>query len=151
MLDQSIPALGRRMNCGTHNPAGRMVERAGRRHRGQPVAQNVLMSSQDTSVYLKALITYYRVQNDRKTITELDSLDVISSNIIQDHVQSLEKFLWFVRTPSIAPSEIAGADARHTHKIPAAQYAQHAVCTTPEPGWRVIRPAAYTVSLSSPV
>lgn len=55
--------------------------------------------SQDTSVYLKALITYYEgfIENDRKTIAELDSLDVISSNIIQDHVQSLEKFLWFMR------------------------------------------------------
>ncbi|MFC2346697.1 MAG: Dps family protein [Scardovia wiggsiae] len=55
--------------------------------------------SQDTSVYLKALITYYEgfIENDRKAIAELDSLDVISSNIIQDHVQSLEKFLWFMR------------------------------------------------------
>ena len=55
--------------------------------------------SQDTSVYLKALITYYEgfIKNDRKAIAELDSLDVISSNIIQDHVQSLEKFLWFMR------------------------------------------------------
>ena len=29
---------------------------------------------------------------------ELDELDVISSNIIQDHVQELEKFQWFMRS-----------------------------------------------------
>ena len=35
---------------------------------------------------------------DRKAIAELDELDVISSNIIQDHVQELEKFQWFMRS-----------------------------------------------------
>ena len=34
----------------------------------------------------------------RKAIAELDELDVISSNIIQDHVQELEKFQWFMRS-----------------------------------------------------
>ena len=36
--------------------------------------------------------------DDRKAIAELDELDVISSNIIQDHVQELEKFQWFMRS-----------------------------------------------------
>ena len=50
--------------------------------------------------YLKALIDYYDVfiADDRKAIAELDELDVISSNIIQDHVQELEKFQWFMRS-----------------------------------------------------
>ena len=54
----------------------------------------------DTSEYLKALDGYYDefIANDRKAITELDELDVISSNIIQDHVQELEKVQWFVRS-----------------------------------------------------
>ena len=47
-----------------------------------------------TEEYLKALIEYY----DRKAIAELDELNVISSNIIQDHVQELEKFQWFMRS-----------------------------------------------------
>ena len=33
-----------------------------------------------------------------KAIAELDELDVISSNVIQDHVQQLEKFQWFMRS-----------------------------------------------------
>ena len=47
-----------------------------------------------TEEYLKALIEYYDafIADDRKAIAELDELDVISSNIIQDHVQELEKF-----------------------------------------------------------
>lgn len=55
--------------------------------------------SLNTVDYLQALITYYVsfIENDRKAIAELDQLDVISSNIIQDHVQALEKFLWFMR------------------------------------------------------
>lgn len=42
-----------------------------------------------TEEYLKALIEYYDafIADDRKAIAELDELDVISSNIIQDHVQ----------------------------------------------------------------
>ena len=50
--------------------------------------------------YLKALIEYYDafIADDRKAIAELDELDVISSNIIQDHVQELEKFQWFMRS-----------------------------------------------------
>ena len=36
--------------------------------------------------------------DDRKAIAELDELDVISSNVIQDHVQQLEKFQWFMRS-----------------------------------------------------
>ncbi|HJF17865.1 MAG TPA: DNA starvation/stationary phase protection protein [Aeriscardovia aeriphila] len=49
--------------------------------------------------YLKALIAYYEqfIAADREAIKQLDELDVISSNIIQDHVQDLEKFLWFMR------------------------------------------------------
>ncbi len=49
--------------------------------------------------YLKALIAYYEqfVAADREAIKQLDELDVISSNIVQDHVQDLEKFLWFMR------------------------------------------------------
>ena len=39
-----------------------------------------------------------RSTDDRKAIAELDELDVISSNIIQDHVQELEKFQWFMRS-----------------------------------------------------
>ena len=50
--------------------------------------------------YLEALIEYYDafIADDRKAIAELDELDVISSNIIQDHVQELEKFQWFMRS-----------------------------------------------------
>ena len=53
-----------------------------------------------TEAYLKALIEYYDafIADDRKAIAELDELDVISSNIIQDHVQELEKFQWFMRS-----------------------------------------------------
>lgn len=49
--------------------------------------------------YLKALIAYYEqfIAADREAIKQLDELDVISSNIVQDHVQDLEKFLWFMR------------------------------------------------------
>ncbi|MDB1176685.1 DNA starvation/stationary phase protection protein, partial [Bifidobacterium breve] len=49
---------------------------------------------------LKALIEYYDafIADDRKAIAELDELDVISSNVIQDHVQQLEKFQWFMRS-----------------------------------------------------
>ena len=49
---------------------------------------------------LEALIEYYDafIADDRKAIAELDELDVISSNIIQDHVQELEKFQWFMRS-----------------------------------------------------
>ena len=38
------------------------------------------------------------IRDSRKAIAELDELDVISSNIIQDHVQELEKFQWFMRS-----------------------------------------------------
>ena len=53
-----------------------------------------------TEEYLKALIEYYDafIADDRKAIAELDELDVISSNVIQDHVQQLEKFQWFMRS-----------------------------------------------------
>ena len=53
-----------------------------------------------TEKYLEALIDYYDAFSaaDRKAIAELDELDVISSNIIQDHVQELEKFQWFMRS-----------------------------------------------------
>ena len=49
---------------------------------------------------VEALIEYYDafIADDRKAIAELDELDVISSNIIQDHVQELEKFQWFMRS-----------------------------------------------------
>ncbi|WP_018142816.1 Dps family protein [Alloscardovia criceti] len=55
--------------------------------------------TQSTEAYIKALIDYYDefIANDRNAIAELDELDVISSNIIQDHVQDLEKFQWFLR------------------------------------------------------
>lgn len=53
-----------------------------------------------TEEYLKALVEYYDtfIADDRKAIAELDELDVISSNIVQDHVQDLEKFQWFMRS-----------------------------------------------------
>ena len=53
-----------------------------------------------TTAYLEALIEYYDafIADDRKAIAELDELDAISSNIIQDHVQELEKFQWFMRS-----------------------------------------------------
>ena len=55
---------------------------------------------QSTEKYLEALIEYYDafIADDRKAIAELDELDVVSSNIIQDHVQELEKFQWFMRS-----------------------------------------------------
>ncbi|MBT1177093.1 Dps family protein [Bifidobacterium callimiconis] len=53
-----------------------------------------------TEEYIKALIDYYDVfiTDDRKAIAELDELDVVSSNIVQDHVQALELFQWFLRS-----------------------------------------------------
>ena len=50
--------------------------------------------------YLRALDKYYDafIKDDRTAIKELDDLDVISSNIIQDHVQKLEQFQWFMRS-----------------------------------------------------
>jgi starvation-inducible DNA-binding protein len=59
-----------------------------------------LTGRKSTTDYLKALIDYYDsfIADDRKAIAELDELDVISSNIIQDHVQELEKFQWFMRS-----------------------------------------------------
>ena len=55
-----------------------------------------------TEEYLQALIEYYdaMIVDDRKAIAELDELDLVSSNIMQDHVQELEKFQWFMRRPS---------------------------------------------------
>jgi starvation-inducible DNA-binding protein len=53
-----------------------------------------------TEYYIQALIDYYDafIVADRKAIEELDELDVISSNIIQDHVQELEQFQWFLHS-----------------------------------------------------
>ncbi|MCI1984456.1 MAG: DNA starvation/stationary phase protection protein [Bifidobacteriaceae bacterium] len=53
-----------------------------------------------TEYYIQALIDYYDafIIADRKAIAELDELDVISSNIIQDHVQELEQFQWFLHS-----------------------------------------------------
>lgn len=55
---------------------------------------------QNTLDYLRALDKYYDafIKDDRTAIKELDDLDVISSNIIQDHVQKLEQFQWFMRS-----------------------------------------------------
>lgn len=59
-----------------------------------------LEGRRSTLDYIRALAEYYDsfIADDRKAITELDELDVISSNIVQDHVQSLEKFQWFLRS-----------------------------------------------------
>ncbi|CQB87397.1 DNA protection during starvation protein [Chlamydia trachomatis] len=38
------------------------------------------------------------IADDRNAIAQLDNLDIVSSNIIQDHVQQLEKFQWFMRS-----------------------------------------------------
>lgn len=53
-----------------------------------------------TTDYINALIEYYDafIADDRKAIAELDELDLVSSNIVQDHVQELEKFQWFLRS-----------------------------------------------------
>lgn len=58
-----------------------------------------LEGTQSTTDYIKALIAYYDefIAANRRAIEELDELDVVSSNIIQDHVQDLEKFQWFLR------------------------------------------------------
>lgn len=55
---------------------------------------------QSTETYLNALIEYYDafISEDRTAIAELDDLDLVSSNIIQGHVQELEKFQWFMRS-----------------------------------------------------
>ena len=55
---------------------------------------------QDTLDYLRALDKYYDafIVADRKAVAELDDLDFVSSNIIQDHVQKLEQFQWFMRS-----------------------------------------------------
>ncbi|MFU0574651.1 DNA starvation/stationary phase protection protein, partial [Gardnerella vaginalis] len=59
-----------------------------------------LTGRKSTKEYLQALIEYYNdmIADDRKAIAELDELDLVSSNIIQDHVQQLEKFQWFMRS-----------------------------------------------------
>ncbi|NMM94761.1 Dps family protein [Bifidobacterium oedipodis] len=59
-----------------------------------------LEGRQSTEEYLKALIEYYDsfIADDRKAIAELDDLDLVSSNIMQDHVAQLEKFQWFMRS-----------------------------------------------------
>jgi starvation-inducible DNA-binding protein len=59
-----------------------------------------LTGRHSTESFLKALVEYYDsfIADDRKAIAELDELDVISSNIVQDHVQELEKFQWFMRS-----------------------------------------------------
>ena len=59
-----------------------------------------LTGRQNTEDYLKALDEFYDsfIANDRQAIKELDVLDVISSNIVQAHVQELEKFQWFMRS-----------------------------------------------------
>ncbi|KFF31743.1 Dps family protein [Bifidobacterium bombi] len=59
-----------------------------------------LKGRQDTQDYLKALVDYYAefIVAERNAITQLDDLDVISSNIIQDHVQELEHFNWFMNS-----------------------------------------------------
>lgn len=55
---------------------------------------------QEAIDYLKALNSYYTdfIIADREAIKQLDDIDVISSNIIQDHVQELEHFQWFMRS-----------------------------------------------------
>ena len=65
------------------------------------ILQNRLSHEQEAALeYLQALIDYYSdmISDDRKAISELDELDFVSSNIIQDHVQQLEKFQWFMRS-----------------------------------------------------
>lgn len=59
-----------------------------------------LTGRHSTLDYLKALCDFYDsfIADDREAIKELDELDVISSNIVQDHVQDLEKFQWFMRS-----------------------------------------------------
>lgn len=59
-----------------------------------------LTGRQNTLDYLRALDKYYDsfIKADRDAIKELDDLDVISSNIVQDHVQQLEQFQWFMRS-----------------------------------------------------
>ncbi|MEK0307329.1 Dps family protein [Bifidobacterium favimelis] len=59
-----------------------------------------LTGRQEALDYLKALDKFYTsfIKLDREAIKQLDDLDVISSNIIQDHVQELEHFQWFMRS-----------------------------------------------------
>ena len=59
-----------------------------------------LEGRQNTLDYLRALDKYYDsfIKADRTAIKELDDLDVISSNIVQDHVLKLEQFQWFMRS-----------------------------------------------------
>lgn len=58
-----------------------------------------LTGTGSTTDYIKALIAYYDelIAADRRAIEELDDLDIVSSNIVQDHVQDVEKFQWFLR------------------------------------------------------
>ena len=65
-----------------------------------PEVEAVLAQADETAERIAALIEYYDafIADDRKAIGDLDDLDVISSNIIQDHVQELEKFQWFMRS-----------------------------------------------------
>ena len=59
-----------------------------------------LEGRQNTLDYLRALDKYYDsfIKADRTASKELDDLDVISSNIVQDHVLKLEQFQWFMRS-----------------------------------------------------
>ncbi|KFI60097.1 Dps family protein [Bifidobacterium gallicum] len=54
----------------------------------------------DALDYLRALDAYYDtwIKADRQAVAELDDLDFVSSNIMQDHVQKLEQFQWFMRS-----------------------------------------------------
>lgn len=55
---------------------------------------------QEALDYLKALNDYYTdfIKADREAIKQLDDVDIVSSNIVQDHVQELEHFQWFMRS-----------------------------------------------------
>jgi starvation-inducible DNA-binding protein len=53
-----------------------------------------------TQEHIQALDELYVViiTSIRKSIVEIDELDVISSNILQDVTQELEQFQWFLRS-----------------------------------------------------
>lgn len=78
------------------SPAGRATDIE--RYRTWPKFE--LEGRKNALEYLKALDAYYDnlIRSERQAFAELEELDVISSNILQDHVQSLEKFQWFMRS-----------------------------------------------------
>jgi starvation-inducible DNA-binding protein len=67
---------------------------------GNRLPKYALLKRADALEHLKVLNNLYAevIVKLREGIDKIDDLDVISSNILQDHVQELEQFQWFIRS-----------------------------------------------------